>query len=199
LKRNPIKSESDLALLESYIQQIGETSPLIPDGSIDVVISNCVLNLVDHKEKTRLFREIYRALKRGGRAAISDIVSDEPVSLKLQQDPELWSGCVSGALQECEFLRAFEDAGFYGITIAKRDEDHGERFRASSSEALRCWLTKEKKDHVGTTRSRLCIKGRFRRLPMMTATATAAGCASLSAVRHSISWGASHMRIFLNS
>ncbi|OQZ01645.1 MAG: methyltransferase [Candidatus Brocadia sp. UTAMX2] len=122
LKRNPIKSESDLALLESYIQQIGETSPLIPDGSIDVVISNCVLNLVDHKEKTKLFREIYRALKRGGRAAISDIVSDEPVSLKLQQDPELWSGCVSGALQECEFLRAFEDAGFYGITIAKRDE-----------------------------------------------------------------------------
>ncbi|NUO08424.1 MAG: methyltransferase domain-containing protein [Candidatus Brocadia sp.] len=122
LKRNPVKKESDLVLMESYIKQIGETSPMISDRSVDVVISNCVLNLVNHQDKTVLFQEIYRVLKRGGRAAISDIVSDERVPPELQKDTELWSGCVSGALQEYEFLKAFEDAGFYGITIAKRDE-----------------------------------------------------------------------------
>ena len=153
LKRNPIKGESDLAMLESYIKQIRETSPMIPDGSIDVVISNCVLNLVNHQDKPMLFKEIYRVLKRGGRAAISDIVSDEPVPLELQQDPGLWSGCISGALQEYEFLKAFEDAGFYGITIAKRDEKpwrtvQGIEFRGITVLAYKgkegpCWDHKE--------------------------------------------------------
>lgn len=153
LKRNPIKNESDLALFEAQIKQIRETSPLIPDESIDVVISNCVLNLVNHQDKATLFQEIYRALKQGGRAAISDIVSDEPVPLELQQDPELWSGCISGAFQEHEFLRAFEDAGFYGITIAKRDERpwrtvQGIEFRSITVLAYKgkegpCWDHKE--------------------------------------------------------
>jgi hypothetical protein len=60
---------------------------------------------------------MYRVLKRGGRVAISDIVSDEPVPEHLAQDPNLWSACVSGAFQEAEFLRAFEEAKFYGIHI----------------------------------------------------------------------------------
>lgn len=153
LKKNPIKSESDLIAFESYVKQISETSPMIQDGSIDVVISNCVLNLVNHKDKTMLFQEIYRVLKRGGRAAISDIVSDEPVPLELQQDTDLWSGCISGALQEFEFLKAFEDAGFYGITIAKRDERpwrtvQGIEFRSITVLAYKgkegpCWDHKE--------------------------------------------------------
>lgn len=153
LKRNPIKNESDLAMFEAQIKQISETSPMIPDGSIDVVISNCVLNLVNHNEKPILFKEIYRALKRGGRAAISDIVSDEPVPLELQQDPNLWSGCISGALHEYEFLKAFEDAGFYGITIDKRDEKpwrtvQGIEFRSITVLAYKgkegpCWDHKE--------------------------------------------------------
>ena len=60
---------------------------------------------------------MYRVLKRGGRVAISDIVSDEPVPEHLANDPDLWSACVSGAFQEEEFLRAFEEAKFHGIRI----------------------------------------------------------------------------------
>lgn len=95
---------------------------LIPDESIDVIVSNCVLNLVKSDEKRRLFGEMHRVLKKGGRIAISDIVSDEMVSENLQSDPKLWSGCISGAFEEKAFLKAFEDAGFYGIKIEKRDE-----------------------------------------------------------------------------
>jgi len=79
---------------------------------VDVVVSNCVLNLVEAGFKRRLFEEIFRVLRKGGRASFSDIVSDEPVPENLQNDPELWSGCVSGALTEAEFLRAFTSAGF---------------------------------------------------------------------------------------
>ncbi|MFQ5641259.1 MAG: methyltransferase domain-containing protein [bacterium] len=109
--------------------------PLIPDESVDLVVSNCVLNLVKDEDKKQLFSEIYRVLKVSGRVAISDIVSDEDVPEHLKNDPELWSGCISGAFKEEEFLQAFADAGFYGIEIVKRDEDawqtvEGIEFRA---------------------------------------------------------------------
>ena len=91
--------------------------PLVEDASIDVVVSNCVLNLVRPEDKQEMFREIFRVLRMGGRAAISDIVADEPVPDRLKQDAELWTGCVSGALTETEFLRAFEEAGFHGIAV----------------------------------------------------------------------------------
>ena len=84
-------------------------------------MSNCVLNLVRDEDKGKVFAESFRVLRRGGRAVISDIVADEPVPGHLKNDPELWSGCVSGALEQNEFLRAFEQAGFYGIEILKRD------------------------------------------------------------------------------
>ena len=90
--------------------------------SVNIVLSNCVLNLMQDSEKLKVFSEIYRVLRRDGRAVISDIVSHEPVSAHLKNDPELWSGCVSGALQEADFLRAFEEAGFYGTEILKRDD-----------------------------------------------------------------------------
>jgi len=80
-------------------------------------VSNCVLNLVRTQDKRQLFAEMYRVLKRGGRIAISDIVSDEPVPEHLAKDADLWSACVSGAFQEEEFLRGFEDAKFHGMQI----------------------------------------------------------------------------------
>ena len=89
---------------------------------MDIVLSNCVLNLVRHEEKDASFRELYRVVRRGGRIAISDIVSDEEVPEHLRQDPELWSGCISGALRESEFLEALERVGFYGIEIAERSD-----------------------------------------------------------------------------
>lgn len=114
----------DLASLQAYEAETARQRldvPLVPDDSVDAVVSNCVLNLVATDLKGELFAEIFRVLRRGGRAIISDIVSDVDVPEHLRADPELWSGCISGAFQEEAFLRAFEDAGFYGVTLAKRD------------------------------------------------------------------------------
>jgi ubiquinone/menaquinone biosynthesis C-methylase UbiE len=135
LEANPVRSATDLARLEEFRDKIRNEHPLIPDESIDVIVSNCVLNLVKPEDKKQLFAEMYRVLKRGGRAVISDIVSDEPVPEHLAQDANLWSACVSGAFQEEEFLRAFEDAKFYGIHIEELRSDayqtvEGIEFRA---------------------------------------------------------------------
>ena len=117
LQDDPVRSVADLARLEEFEGKIRREQPLIADGSVDVIVSNCVLNLVRPEDKKQLFAEMYRVLKRGGRLAISDIVSDERVPEHLARDPNLWSACVSGAFQEEEFLRAFEDAKFHGVQI----------------------------------------------------------------------------------
>jgi len=117
LKQNPVTSVSDLTKLQEFENSQRREQPLIADESIDVIVSNCVLNLVRPEDKKQLFAEMYRVLKRGGRIAISDIVSDETVPEHLANDPNLWSACVSGAFQEEEFLRAFEQAKFHGIQI----------------------------------------------------------------------------------
>jgi len=117
LQDDPVCSVADLAKLEEYESKIRREQPLVADESIDVIVSNCVLNLVRPEDKKVLFAEMYRVLKRGGRVAISDIVSDETVPEHLTQDPDLWSACVSGAFQEEAFLRAFEEAKFHGIQI----------------------------------------------------------------------------------
>jgi arsenite methyltransferase len=122
LKRNPMTNASSFVAADELAEELRLRHPLVPSDSIDVVVSNCVLNLVEPKSKRQLFGEIFRVLKKGGRAVISDIVSDEAVPLELQNDPELWSGCISGALTEEGFLKAFSDAGFYGIQILQRDE-----------------------------------------------------------------------------
>jgi ubiquinone/menaquinone biosynthesis C-methylase UbiE len=117
LQAHPIRSVIDLARFRDFENNIRTEKPLIADESIDVIVSNCVLNLVRPDDKRQLFAEMYRVLKRGGRVAISDIVSDEPVPEHLVRDPKLWSGCISGAFLEEEFLQAFEEAKFYGIHI----------------------------------------------------------------------------------
>jgi len=103
--------------------RIQELAPIVDSHSIDVAVSSCVLNLVRSEDKRTLFAEIFRVLKRGGRAVISDIVSDRDVPEHLQRDPELWSGCISGAMREDQFLEAFEEAGFYGVTLAERSAE----------------------------------------------------------------------------
>jgi ubiquinone/menaquinone biosynthesis C-methylase UbiE len=119
LQANPVANAADFLNLDVVAEELRMKHPLIESDSIDVVVSNCVLNLVEPEQKPKLFREIFRVLKKGGRAVISDIVSDEPVPLEMRQDAELWSGCISGALTEQGFLQAFEDAGFYGIELVK--------------------------------------------------------------------------------
>lgn len=122
LKENPIKTANDFFAYESFVAKSNAEKPLIESDSVDVILSNCVLNLVKPEFKEQMFAEMFRVLKRGGRVAISDIVSDEDVPVHLQNDPELWSGCISGAFREDLFIEAFEKAGFYGIEIVKRDE-----------------------------------------------------------------------------
>jgi ubiquinone/menaquinone biosynthesis C-methylase UbiE len=123
LASRPVHSLNDLERLDAETARLRIEYPLVADGSIDVVVSNCVLNLVKPADKARLFGELFRVLKRGGRVVISDLVSDEDVPLDLQRDPDLWSGCISGAFREDRFLEAFEEAGFYGISVLARGVD----------------------------------------------------------------------------
>ena len=81
-----------------------------------------MLNLVDSRAKAKLFHEIHRVLKDAGRAVISDIVSDKDVPESMQNDPELWSGCISGAYREDRFVEAFKKAGFRTVRVLKRDD-----------------------------------------------------------------------------
>ncbi|HKT11362.1 MAG TPA: methyltransferase domain-containing protein [Terriglobia bacterium] len=123
LAKNPVQTAADIGRLESAMERLRATEPLVPEGSVDVVISNCVLNLVKPGDKQKLFAELYRVLRRSGRAVISDIVSDEDVPDRLKADPELWSGCISGAFREDLFLEAFEQAGFYGVSLLDRQPE----------------------------------------------------------------------------
>ncbi len=122
LKEHPVRSAADYDALQAHLRAQADASPLVADNSVDLIVSNCVLNLVRTEEKAKLFAEMYRVLAVGGRAVISDIVSDEDVPDAMQQDEELWSGCISGAFREDLFLAAFEQAGFHGIEILKLDE-----------------------------------------------------------------------------
>jgi arsenite methyltransferase len=91
-----------------------ENIPL-PDGSVDVIISNCVINL--SPEKDRVLAEAWRVLKPGGRFAVSDIVVRGKVSADIRQSIELWMGCVAGAMEEEEYRERLAEAGFESIEI----------------------------------------------------------------------------------
>jgi len=117
--QQPINTLKDLQQLEQWKHQQRQNAPMIADNSIDLVISNCVLNLVAEHEKVKLIAEIFRVLKPGGRVAISDIVSDEDIPMNMKSDPELWSGCISGAFHEKGFLDAFVNAGFIAVAYDK--------------------------------------------------------------------------------
>jgi arsenite methyltransferase len=121
LRAEPVTDAAGLLRAAALADTLRRERPLVADASVDVVVSNCVLNLVEPRSKRQLFDEIFRVLRRGGRAVISDIVSDEPVPEHLQNDPALWSGCLSGAFTEHGFLAAFEAAGFHGMQILSRD------------------------------------------------------------------------------
>ncbi len=142
LADKPIRGLGDWEALETWQEELRRSQPMIADDSIDVIVSNCVLNLVKPEAKEQLFGEMHRVLKRGGRVVISDIVCDEEVPQHMQDDPELWSGCISGAYREDRFLEAFERAGFYGIQVVKRDATpwqvvQGIEFRSVTVEAYK--------------------------------------------------------------
>ncbi len=97
-----------------FLQGAIESIPL-PDNSVDVVISNCVINLSGDKD--RVLREAFRVLKPGGRFAISDVVVRGDVPTKIRKSIELWVGCIAGALEEYEYHEKLFNAGFESIEI----------------------------------------------------------------------------------
>ena len=108
-----------------------EAIPL-PDASVDVILSNCVINL--SAEKDRVFREAFRVLKPGGRLAVSDVVVRGPVPPALRRSVELWIGCVAGALEEQEYREKLQGAGFVDVRL--------ETTRVYRAEDAREWLSK---------------------------------------------------------
>ena len=97
--------------------RLGEIEHLpVADATVDVVISNCVINL--SLDKPQVFREAYRALRPGGRLSVSDIVTNGPLPEAIKNDSDAWGSCVAGALDAKDYIDAIEDAGFIDIELA---------------------------------------------------------------------------------
>lgn len=124
-----------------------ENIPL-PDNSVDVIISNCVINL--SADKDRVFREALRVLKPGGRFAVSDVVVRGEVPEQVRQSRELWVGCIAGALEEMDYIKKLASAGFAGIEI--------EPTRVYSVDDARHFLSGEGIDVDATSKE---IEGKF--------------------------------------
>jgi arsenite methyltransferase len=101
---------TNVEFLQGHIEQI----PL-PDASVDVIISNCVINLSG--DKRQVLAEAFRVLRPGGRFAVSDVVVRGVVPDALRRSMELWVGCVAGALEEADFLRLLDEVGFESASI----------------------------------------------------------------------------------
>ncbi len=102
--------------LDTVEFRLGEIESLpVADGTVDLVLSNCVINLVP--DKPRAFAEVYRVLAPGGRFVISDIVTTGTLSPEARADLDLWAGCVSGAIDRDEYLGIITDAGFTGVEV----------------------------------------------------------------------------------
>jgi len=124
-----------------------ENIPL-PNNSVDVIISNCVINL--SADKDRVLREALRVLKPGGRFAVSDVVVRGVVPAEVRRSMELWVGCIAGALEENEYVRKLTEAGFESIDI--------EPTRVYSIEDARQFLAGEGRDVEAIAPQ---IEGRF--------------------------------------
>jgi SAM-dependent methyltransferase len=109
------KNQSDSGLTNvEFLKGEIEAIPL-PDASVDVIISNCVINLSGDKD--RVLAEAFRVLKPGGRFAVSDVVVRGPVPEAIRKSLELWVGCVAGAMEETEYIGKLERAGFTAIGV----------------------------------------------------------------------------------
>jgi len=107
----------NVEFVKGYIEEI----PL-PEASVDVVISNCVINLA--ADKRRVLAETARVLKPGGRFAVSDVIADAEMDEATRADMQEWTGCIAGALTEDEFRRALSDAGLTDVEIRETHRVH---------------------------------------------------------------------------
>jgi arsenite methyltransferase len=113
--------EAGLTQVEFRLGQAEEMP--VEDSVVDVILSNCVVNLVEDKGK--VFEEAYRVLKPGGRLSISDMVTNGPLPMSLRSDPAMWAGCINGALPEGEYLDLVKQAGFVDV-VGTRSLSGGE-------------------------------------------------------------------------
>jgi arsenite methyltransferase len=117
-RENARQAELDnVEFLKGYIERI----PL-PDNTVDVIISNCVINLSGDKQQ--VLSEAARVLKPGGRFAVSDVIADEDMDDATKRDMSQWTGCIAGALTEQEFTEALRQAGFEAIEIIATHRVH---------------------------------------------------------------------------
>lgn len=111
-RANKIKAtKGDSVQNVSFVKGVITDIPLESDTA-DCIISNCVINLVPEADKPRVFKEMHRLLKPGGRIAVSDILAKQPLPEKLRNDIALYVGCIAGASQLSEYERYLSDAGF---------------------------------------------------------------------------------------
>jgi arsenite methyltransferase len=113
-------AEAGLANVE-FLKGYIEAMPL-PDASVDVIISNCVINL--SADKSAVLREAARVLRPGGRFAVSDVIADDDMDEATRADMAQWTGCIAGALTRGEFERALADAGMVGVEIGETHRVH---------------------------------------------------------------------------
>jgi ubiquinone/menaquinone biosynthesis C-methylase UbiE len=117
--------------------RLGEIEHLpVPDNSVDVIISNCVINL--SPDKPQVFREAYRTLKPGGTIAVSDIVTDGPLPADVKASLSAWAGCVAGALEAQDYVDDLLAAGFEDVNLTPVyfDRETIDNFTADQAEAL---------------------------------------------------------------
>ena len=144
-----------LALAEQNRQQAGaqnvqflkgqiEAIPL-PDAAVDVIISNCVINLA--ADKRQVLREAYRVLRPGGRFAVSDVVAQGALPADLRADMEAWVGCVAGALEEREYRDLLTEAGFRDVTVDVTRVYDPRDLAESTGSGAACCGTPEEWDH----------------------------------------------------
>lgn len=164
LRRRPVGTAADWLAAQRHADLLRQESPMIATDSIDVVISNCVLNLVHPEDRTKLFSEVFRVLRPGGRAVISDIVCSAPVPAELRNDPTLWSGCISGAFEETAFFEAFEAAGFIGLQIAERQQSAWMVIEELEFRSLTLQAFKPKMPPSGMTSADVIYRGPWRRV-----------------------------------
>ena len=114
----------------------------LPDASVDVVISNCVINL--SADKRRVLAEAFRVLKPGGRFAVADVVVRGALPAAVRRDMELWVGCLAGALEEVEYKRLLAEAGFEGIGVESTRVYEFETARAVAGEVMSAFVRAHK-------------------------------------------------------
>ncbi len=164
LNQNPVNSSAAWLAGRHLEEQLRTEQPLIESDSVDCVVSNCVLNLVRQQDRHQLFDEIFRVLRRGGRAVISDIVSDETIPDHMKKDGYLWSGCLSGAFREDLFLEAFANAGFHGISIEKRQSEPWQTIEGIEFRSMTVVAWKGKQGPCLERNQALVYRGPFRRV-----------------------------------